>query len=389
MQLLKAKRRLSNLMRAATRGFVGRWDLPDLSRLSTEDTQEAIEFEPPVAMVLLEETLAAYGVHATISDYVIGSAVTTYKVDFAPGAKYKTLTRNQEDIARSLGVDSIRITPEGPGIEIQNSQRLTVAFGDVLRKYPDNGAIIPMILGEATNGELIYEDLTNMPHLLVAGSTGSGKSVFLNSLICTVLATRMPDQVKLLLIDPKQVEFQDYHDVPHLLEPIAHNSSESIRLLDNAIEIMEERFGELSRVRARKLSEYREKTGKELPYIVFIVDEYADLMQMGSAKERKAVEGKIARIAQKARAVGIHLVLATQKPVVQVVTTVLKANLNARVAFSVATGTDSRVILDETGAEDLTGKGDMLYRDPRGGDLQRLQAPWIPSSDIDIIIGEA
>ena len=389
MDLTKARMRFRNLMKTAKRGFLGSWEPVEISSLTSSDSSQELEFEAPVTMEKLESALRSYGVTATISDYIIGSAVTTYQVDFRPGSKLATLTRNHSDIARCLGVEAIRVNSSNGkvNIEIENEKKLTVTLGDILRKVSTDNMVIPLVLGEKTNGNYKCVDLVDMPHLLVAGATGSGKSVFLNTLICTILALRDPEKVRLLLIDPKQVEFQVYRDTPHLLEPIATDSDDSIKLLDRAIEIMEERFEKLADVNARNLAEYEEITNESLYSIVFVVDEYADLMLMGTTKERKEVEKKIARIAQKARAVGIHLVLATQKPLVTVVTSALKANLNARIAFSVASGTDSKVILDEVGAQVLTGKGDMFYRDPSGGALTRIQAPWIPREDINHIAG--
>lgn len=389
MDVAKARKGLRALSKNL-RGFFGaeHWDLPDLSKLS--DTVEDIgdNCKAPVEMDQLAAVLQNFGALAAVTDYYLGSSVTTFQVELPPGFKLARLTRNESDIARDLGVPAIRVsTCQGKvGIEIENTYRLTVGFKELAKKIPTEHTI-PIVLGEDTLGNPQYADMTELPHLLVAGATGSGKSVFLHSLICSILATRTPQQVKLLMIDPKQVEFMPYHNVPHLMEPVAHDAADAIELLDKVVDMMDNRFELLSRHRARKLSELREKGGGELPYIVFVVDEYADLMLMGGPKQKREVEQKLSRIAQKARAVGIHLVLTTQKPLATVVTSALKANLGSRIAFTVAAATDSKVILDQKGAEQLTGRGDMLFKDPQGN-VTRIQAPWMPDRVIDFITGE-
>lgn len=389
MNVSKARSRLRNLSKNL-KGFFGEhWDLPDLSQLPDTNEEVVNNCKAPVSMSELESSLRSFGVSATVSDYYLGSSVTTFQLELPHGFRLSRLTSNEDDIARDLGVNAIRVNPNcygKIGIEIENSYRLTVGFKELAQNIPSE-LTIPVVLGEDTLGNPQYIDMTELPHLLVAGATGSGKSVFLHSMICSILATRTPDQVKLLMIDPKQVEFQPYQDVPHLMKPIAHETHDAMALLDMVVETMEQRFELLTKHRARKVSQLREKSGIELSYIVFVIDEYADLMLMGSSKERKAVEQKIARITQKARAVGIHLVLTTQKPLATVVTSILKANLQARAAFSVATGTDSRVVLDQKGAEQLSGKGDMLFKNSTGS-ITRIQAPWMPDRVLDYITGE-
>jgi S-DNA-T family DNA segregation ATPase FtsK/SpoIIIE len=250
---------------------------------------------------------------------------------------------------------------------------------------------IPIILGEDTFGEPVYTDLTTLPHILIAGTTGSGKSVFLNSLILTILATQKPEDVKLILIDPKVVEFIDYKDAPHLMKPITSDAEESIQVLNEVVEIMEERFKLLSEVKGVKnIAEYNKATGEHLPYIVFIIDEYADLITGSKKAEREAIEQNLKRIAQKARAAGIHMIAATQKPSREVVTPLLKANLPARIAFRVTSGIDSRIILDTMGADKLCGYGDMLFKDPTARNesqsLRRIQSPFVSKFDTEIIL---
>jgi S-DNA-T family DNA segregation ATPase FtsK/SpoIIIE len=272
------------------------------------------------------------------------------------------------------------------GLEIAHEERFMVGFKDLFEKMPDN-MDLPVILGEDTYGMCKYADLAKMPHLLIAGQTGSGKSVFINSTIAALIATKMPSELQLLMIDPKQVEFTAYNDIPHLMEPIANDTEEARQLLDIAVDEMEERFSLFKKHKVKKISEYKEKTGNTIPHIVFIVDEFSDLMMMGNNKTKQEVEKKIVRIAQKARAVGIHMILATQKPLATIVTSLIKANMPARIAFCVATGVDSRVILDENGAENLTGLGDMLISAPSvSTEVIRVQATWIPDEDIDYIV---
>jgi S-DNA-T family DNA segregation ATPase FtsK/SpoIIIE len=278
------------------------------------------------------------------------------------------------------------------GIEIDNSKRFSISFKKLLSGLPKNMEI-PIALGEDTFGKPVYVDLTTLPHLLIAGTTGSGKSVFLNSVILTLLATQKPEDVRLVMIDPKVVEFLDYKDVPHLLKPIASDSDDSIALLEEMVEIMEDRFQLLSEVKgAKKLVDYNAATGEHLPYIVFIIDEYADLITGSKKAERDAIEQNLKRIAQKARAVGIHMIAATQKPTREVVTPLLKANLPARIAFSVTSGMDSRVILDCMGAERLAGKGDMLFKDPTARNehtgLRRIQSPFVSIKDTQAILND-
>lgn len=358
------------------------WSPPDINKLRDTPVDNLLSYYPPIDPKKLNTELNNYGIPANVLDYHIASRVTTYKIKIKDNNIHdipSKITSIMDQMGISL-TDVISLPPDKYGIVIPNETNLFLGIKDFLKDMPTN-MTLPFIVGENYLGEFVYKDMASMPHLLVAGVTGSGKSVFLNSLICGYLAKMSPDDLQMLLIDPKEVEFMDYEDIPHLMEPIASEIKDSVDLLDKAIDIMEDRFDKLKGVRARNIREYLDKTDEKLPYILMVIDEYADLMLMGTTKERKEVEKKIARIAQKARAVGIHLVLATQKPIATVVTSVLKANLPARIAFNVATGTDSRVILDQKGAEKLTGKGDLLFKDPYGN-LTRAQAPWISPEDI-------
>lgn len=339
-------RRFNQLVKSTSRAIYSRssWNPVDFNKLedlpSGEIYKEA-NFEPPLKMTAIEDALVNYGVKAKVLDYWIGPSVTTYEIQLPGGFKLEHLLRSQGDIARDLRCQSLRILPSikgtaNIGIEIENPKRFSISFKKLMKGIPSN-MIIPLALGEDTFGEPVYTDLTILPHLLIAGTTGSGKSVFLNSVILTILATQSPDDVKLILIDPKVVEFLDYKDVPHLLRPISSDAQESIEVLDDVVNMMNERFKLLETVRgAKNIADYNKATKKNLPRIIFIIDEYADLIISGNKKQRDAIELNLTRIAQKARAVGIHMIAATQKPIEKVVTTLLKANLPARIAFKVA-----------------------------------------------------
>jgi len=390
MNFTKARMRLKALMGKDFDSAIQGWLLPSVENLSEPSNEDDKNYQMPVEPSLVEKVFRTYGIDATFEDSFIGSSVTTFLFNLPIGTRTSRITRYRDDIARDLGAPTLRILPSVGasqiGLEIEHGVRYTVNYKEMLKSVPEKFDL-PVILGENTYGQPMYADLAKMPHLLIAGQTGSGKSVFINSTIATLLAKKMPSEVKLLMIDPKQVEFVAYSDIPHLMEPIANNTEEARDLLNIAVEEMEERFTLFKKKKVKKLSEYNEKTGERLPHIVFIVDEFSDLMMMGDNKTKKDVESKIVRIAQKARAVGIHMILATQKPLATIVTSLIKANMPARIAFCVATGVDSRVILDENGAENLTGNGDMLISAPSfDNNVIRIQAPWIPDEDIDYIV---
>ena len=380
-----------------------KWTLPDVSALpdpSAEDAKREAKFVPPVVPEDLIKVLSHYGVKGTFTDYHIGSSVTTYEVRVPMGTHLSSILRYREDLARDLGTPSLRIVKGTKdavtvGFEVENRDRYPVSFKQLFKSVPKSMRL-PVILGEDTYGTPAYVDLAAMPHLLVAGQTGSGKSVFLNSLIATLICRLTPEQVRFLIVDPKQVEFAAYNEIPHLYEKdgetlqIASDPEEARYLLNVAVEEMERRFGLMMDVRVKKIDDYNAVAKEKLPYIVFIVDEFSDLMLMGSRDQKKDVETKVVRLAQKARAVGIHMVLSTQKPLASVVSPLIKGNVPARVAFSVTCGTDSRVILDEVGAETLTGSGDMLFRNPNARSeylkLIRIQAPWLSDRDLETLL---
>ena len=380
-----------------------KWALPNVDSLpddSEQDLAREANYQAPINPEDLIYVLSQYGVKGEFKDYHIGSAVTTYEVKVPIGTRIVTLLGNREDLARDLGTPSLRIVKSVQdsttiGFEVENRDRFSVGFKSLFKGIPGD-LKLPVILGEDTYGSPVYQDLIAVPHLLVAGQTGSGKSAFLNALLATLICKRTPEEVRFLIVDPKGYEFSAYKDLPHLYRQddetmhIASEVEDARRLLDVAVDEMARRGRLFEEARVKKLEDYNATAKEKLPYIVFIVDEFADLMLMGSRDQKKDVETKIVRIAQKARAVGIHMILATQKPLASIMTSLIKANMPARVAFSVSSGVDSRVILDETGAEALTGRGDMLFRDPAARSehmrVRRIQAPWISDKNVEALI---
>lgn len=344
---------------------------------------------------LLLKTLEEFGVKATISDIVAGPAVSRFELKPAPGVKVARITSLADDIAMSLAAQSIRIEAPIPGkpalgIEIPNSNPTPVYFFDLLNNDRYNKVTSPLnlALGVTISGKAVFADLTDMPHLLIAGSTGSGKSVCVNTIIASILYQARADQVKFVMIDPKMVELSSYNGIPHLIAPVVTDPSKAASALMWAVEEMERRYEILAGCGVRKISSYNEELERlraeidsdlePMPFIVIIIDELADLMMTASAE----VEGSICRLAQMARAVGIHLVIATQRPSVNVLTGIIKANLPTRIAFSVTSAVDSRTILDAKGAESLLGKGDMLFI-PKGRNKPlRLQGAFISDREL-------
>jgi S-DNA-T family DNA segregation ATPase FtsK/SpoIIIE len=281
------------------------------------------------------------------------------------------------------------------GIEIPNKQRIKVLLGDILNDvgYREFSGALPLPLGRDIAGNLLLEDLTRMPHLLIAGATGSGKSVAVNSFISSLILHKTPEEVRFLLVDPKLVELSGYNDIPHLLHPVITEPNKAILALNWAVEEMERRYEDLAEMGARDIRSYNEKIRSQrskaelppMPYIVVLIDELGDLMMVAG----KEVESSIIRLAQKARAVGIHLILATQRPSVDVITALIKANCPARIALQVAQKTDSRTILDGNGAEQLLGQGDMLFRHPSRGQLIRAQVPLIEDNEVEDVVAYA
>jgi S-DNA-T family DNA segregation ATPase FtsK/SpoIIIE len=294
----------------------------------------------------------------------------------------------KDDLAYALAATDIRILAPIPGkqavgVEVPNAHRRIVRLGDVFQEPPKDSSPVTVWLGKDVAGKAIGADLARMPHLLVAGTTGSGKSAAINAMLCSVLLRATPHDVRFVLVDPKQVELNHYESIPHLLTPVITSARMAANALQNLVREMEQRYGTMSMARTRGLVELnlqRSRRGEPpLPYIVCVIDELADLMMVAPAD----VEDSIIRLAQKARAVGIHLVLATQSPRVDVITGMIKANVPSRIAFAVSSQTDSRVILDQNGAETLLGQGDMLFSPVGSSRLQRIQGAYIDERQIE------
>ncbi len=339
-----------------------------------------------VAKSLLD-ALRHFGVEAKLLGVVSGPHVSRYELQLAPGTKVSKVARLRDDLAYALASTDIRILAPIPGkkavgVEVPNQRRRLVRLGDIYDGRPKGSSPLAVWLGKDVSGEAVWADLAPMPHALVAGTTGSGKSGCINAMLCSVLLHASPNEVRLVLVDPKRVELNHYERLPHLLTPVVTNPRMAANVLANLIGEMESRYGVMSEARARNLAELnqaRRKAGEApLPYILCVIDELADLMMIAPAE----VEDSIIRLAQKSRAVGIHLVLATQRPSTDVITGTIKVNIPARIAFSVASQVDSRVILDQGGAETLLGQGDMLLRGAGTSRLQRLQGAFVAEAEV-------
>ncbi len=347
---------------------------------------------------ILEETFASFGIKVTVERAEIGPSVTKYEVKPAVGVRVNRISNLADDLALALAAKDVRIEAPIPGkslvgIEVPNSEIATVSFRELWEQSqtkPENLLEIP--LGKAVNGTARSFDLAKMPHLLVAGSTGSGKSVAVNGIIASILMKARPDQVKFMMVDPKMVELSVYNDIPHLLIPVVTNPRKASKALQKVVDEMENRYELFAKVGVRNIAGFNSKVEEfnaqseykqvPLPLIVVIVDELADLMMVAS----KEVEDAIIRLGQKARAAGIHMILATQRPSVDVISGLIKANVPSRVAFAVSSGTDSRTILDENGAEKLLGRGDMLFKPIDENHPVRLQGSFISDDDVERIV---
>ena len=347
---------------------------------------------------ILEETFASFGIKAAVERAEIGPSVTKYEVKPAVGVRVNRISNLADDLALALAAKDVRIEAPIPGkslvgIEVPNSEVATVTFRELWEQSKtDASRLLEIPLGKAVNGSVRSFDLAKMPHLLVAGSTGSGKSVAVNGIIASILMKARPDEVKFMMVDPKMVELSVYNDIPHLLIPVVTNPRKASRALQKVVDEMENRYELFSKVGARNIAGYNAKVAEynaqseykqiPLPLIVVIVDELADLMMVAS----KEVEDAIIRLGQKARAAGIHMILATQRPSVDVISGLIKANVPSRIAFAVSSGTDSRTILDENGAEKLLGRGDMLFKPIDENHPVRLQGSFISDEDVERIV---
>ncbi len=367
------------------------WQLPDASRLLTRSTGE--QTRPDTAgqertATALVEALGHFGVQAKLIGTVAGPHITRYELRLAPGIKVGKVAQLKDDLAYALAATDVRILAPIPGkqavgVEVPNAHRRIVRLGDVFQAPPKDWSPLTVWLGKDVAGKAIGADLAKMPHILVAGTTGAGKSGAINAMLSSILLRASPHEVRLVLVDPKQVELNHYESIPHLLTPVITSPRMAANALQNLVKEMEQRYGIMSLARTRGLVELnvaRAKRGEPaLPYILCVIDELADLMMVAPAD----VEDSIIRLAQKARAVGIHLVLATQSPRVDVITGMIKANVPSRIAFAVSSQTDSRVILDQNGAESLLGQGDMLFSPVGSSRLQRIQGAYIDEAQIE------
>jgi DNA segregation ATPase FtsK/SpoIIIE, S-DNA-T family len=368
--------------------------LPDrnILRRSAPATELAGDVAERTASALVQ-TLAHFGIEATICGQISGPRVTRYELQLAPGTKVSKVAALKDDLSYALATTEIRILAPIPGkqavgVELPNLSPNLVTLGDIYDDLPATASPLAVWLGKDISGTAVWTDLARMPHLLIAGTTGSGKSGCINTILTSVLLRSTPDEVRMILIDPKRIELGFYETIPHLLTPVVSSPKQASAALTNVVAEMERRYEKLSAVRARNLAEanrtLRQRGEQPLPYLLVVIDELADLMMISPQE----VEDAVIRLAQKSRAVGIHLVLATQRPSVDVITGMIKANVPSRIAFAVSSQTDSRVILDQAGAESLLGQGDMLFKPLGTSRLQRVQGAYVSEEEIALIVSQ-
>src|SRR5436190_5321370 len=366
--------------------------LPDRSILNRSPVRSEVDTDAgDRTAAALVQTLAHFGVEATIIGQIAGPRVTRYELRLAPGTKVSKVAALKDDLSYALATTEIRILAPIPGkqavgVELPNLQPNLVTLGDIFDELPATASPLAVWLGKDISGAAVWTDLARMPHLLIAGTTGSGKSGCINALITSILLRSTPDEVRMILIDPKRIELGFYESIPHLLTSVVSNAKQASAALTNVVAEMERRYERMSLMRARSLPElnraFRQRGIETLPYLLVVIDELADLMMISPQE----VEDAIIRLAQKSRAVGIHLVLATQRPSVDVITGMIKANVPSRIAFAVSSQTDSRVILDQSGAETLLGQGDMLFKPLGTSRLQRLQGAYVGEEEIALVV---
>ncbi len=396
----------------------GTFRLPDVSlldKVAVKDTR--IKRESLIMNSrILEKKLADFGVEGSVTEVRPGPVVTMYELEPAAGVKINKITNLSDDLALALKAQSIRIVAPIPGkaavgIEIPNQERESVYLRDVLdgEEFRDSKYRLPIALGKDITGKTVIADLAAMPHLLIAGTTGSGKSVSLNAMICSILFKTTPDDAKFIMIDPKRLELAGYEGIPHLLHPVVVNPKDASQALKWTVNEMERRYAAIAASGVKSIERYNRLAEKQhslskkqtqgtasqaplegegaamerLPYIIVVIDELADLMMVA----QRNVEASLARLAQMARAAGIHLILATQRPSVDVITGIIKANFPTRISFQVSSRVDSRTILDELGAEKLLGAGDMLFVPPGTSKLVRIHGPFVSDGEISKIVG--
>jgi S-DNA-T family DNA segregation ATPase FtsK/SpoIIIE len=370
--------------------MVGEYHLPSLELLNDPPVVSSGKIQEGLVSgaKMLETTLASFGVSVRVADIERGPVITRYELEPAPGVKVQKITTLSDDIALAMRAPSVRIVAPIPGknrvgIEVPNGGAASVYLKDVLTQseFRSSGSKLMLALGKDISGKSLIADLAEMPHLMIAGTTGSGKTVALNSIIMSILFNASPAEVKFLMVDPKMVELVGYNDIPHLLCPVITDTKKVTGALNWLVSEMENRYKTLAKAGVRNIKGFH-GTGGNMPYIVIVVDELADLMQTSA----KTVESAITRLAQLARAVGIHLILATQRPSVDVITGVIKANFPARVSFKVASKVDSRTVLDMNGAENLLGKGDLLFMKPGDAKPTRGQCSYVSDDEIRRVI---
>jgi S-DNA-T family DNA segregation ATPase FtsK/SpoIIIE len=377
---------------ATSEGDYEEYELPDpeVLRVSPPAKQGSHEQSARIADVLVE-TLAHFGVDANVIGQISGPRVTRYELQLAPGTKVAKVAALKDDLSYSLATTEIRILAPIPGkqavgVELPNLSPNLVTLGDIFDELPAQASPLGVWLGKDISGTAVWTDLARLPHVLIAGTTGSGKSGCLNAMLTSILLRATPDEVRLILVDPKRVELNHYESIPHLLTPVVSSPKEASAVLANVVAEMERRYERLAELRARNLPEanraLRKRSEQTLPYLLVVIDELADLMMVSP----QAVEDAVIRLAQKSRAVGIHLVLATQRPSVDVITGMIKANVPSRIAFAVSSQTDSRVILDTSGAESLLGQGDMLFKPLGSSRLQRVQGAYVSEEEIALVV---
>jgi DNA segregation ATPase FtsK/SpoIIIE, S-DNA-T family len=368
------------------------WELPPVSLLSPYRKTQPVDADKERNAKIIEQTLMSFGIDAKVDETYIGPSVVQYALNIPMGVKVAKVATLSENLALALGVDSQAVRIESIpgttylGIEVPRTKRDTVHIRELLEseEFMRGKFHLPVTVGKDVDGKTIVYDIQKMPHLLIAGATGSGKSVLTNSFIVDLLMRKTPDELKLILVDPKKVELSDYNGIPHLLTPVITDMDKVVNALKWSVTEMDRRYNTLQAAKVRDIVSYNEKMGfAAMPYIIIVIDEMADMMMTSNRVE---AETAIVRLAQKARAVGIHLILATQRPSVNVITGIIKANIPARIGMSVTSSVDSRVILDAGGAESLMGKGDLLFKAPDKTKANRLQSPVVSQEEVERVV---
>lgn len=400
----KTKRAASLAAQSVYNGNFSEYVLPSPSLLTSPKKMDSSSLKKDLKKQaeVLEETLLSFGIEAKVGQINCGPTITSFEVHPAIGVKVQKIKTLENDIALNMEAKSIRIIAPIPGkaavgIEVPNPQPQEVSFKEMLQAYQQspNKLRIPLLLGKAVNGDYVVSDLTKMPHCIIAGATGSGKSVCINTIVMSILYVARPDQIQLLMVDPKKVELTPYTNLPHMLSPVITEPQGAYAAMQWLVKEMENRYEIFKQIGVRNIESFNSRTinkeleaslkievPEKLPYLVGIVDELADLMMVSHTD----IETPIARIAQMARAVGIHLILATQRPSREVITGLIKANFPARISFKVASRVNSQIVLDDTGAESLLGNGDMLFLPPGTSHLVRAQGAFIRDEDIHAVV---